>query len=106
MCTQNIKDISGYMTPKITRNNERREKTGMIIRRAIRHEATHVAQACNGFKLLNLVKNQSKVHSWYIKEALRASTSVSNISQEREYEAYLMEDRPRLVVSALKKYCL
>ena len=49
ICTENAKEYGGYSFLK-----EDAFKTGLMIRRAIRHEAVHIAQQCNNGKLLNL----------------------------------------------------
>ena len=105
ICTKNAMKISGYYIPKPSREKDD-DSTGIIIRRALRHEAVHVAQNCNNGDLLNLMKGRDKKMHPYKKEALRASTRISRDSKEREYEAYVMEDKPKTVISALKKYCL
>tara|TARA_Y100001970_G_C13885086_1_gene675782 strand:+ start:121 stop:618 length:498 start_codon:yes stop_codon:yes gene_type:complete len=104
ICTDNAKKLGGV--PRYRNNYDREDgKTGIIIRRAIRHESVHVAQACNNSNLLNMLQSKDKVHKWYKKKALEGSTRLSKISKEREYEAYLMEDNPKLVIAALKKFC-
>jgi len=105
ICTNNIKKFSGYSHPRRVTSNDK-DRTAIYIRKAVRHEATHVAQDCNNSELLGVLNKKRKVHSWYKKGAIKKSTSVGNIKREREEEAYFMEDRPREVISALKKYCL
>ena len=105
ICTQNAKDINGFAIPKISRNNKD-NRTALSIRKALRHEATHVAQDCNNSKLLNVLNKNSKIHPWYKENAIISSTKIGQIEKEREAEAYYMEDRPNKVISALKKYCL
>ncbi len=105
ICTNNIKNMSGYSLPSANKY-EGKDRTAIYIRKAVRHEATHVAQDCNNSELLGLLNNKRKVHSWYKKSAIKGSTRIGNIKQEREEEAYYMEDRPHKVISALKKYCL
>ena len=105
ICTQNAKDANGYSMPNIGRHRDN-NYTAISIRKALRHEATHVAQDCNNSKLLGVLNEDKKIHSWYKKNAMKQSTSIGNIKIEREQEAYYMEDRPRQVIAALKKYCL
>ena len=105
ICTKNAKFMGNSSMPRISSYDEN-SRTKLIIRRAVRHEAVHVAQACNGSRLLNLIKNTKHIHSWYKRDALKGSMAITNIDEGREYEAYLMEDRPNLVVYALKKYCI
>ena len=105
ICTQNAKDTNAYSVPKIGRHNKN-NNTARSIRKALRHEATHVAQACNDSKLLGILNKGKKIHSWYKKSAIEGSTNIGNVKREREEEAYYMEDRPKQVIAALKKYCL
>ncbi len=103
ICTRNAKIVGGYLIPS-TNTYERYTSTPKHVRRALRHEAVHVAQMCNGGGLLNMVeKKKMKLHP-FKKEALKGSTRVSG-NREKEYEAYWMEDKPKLVRAALKKYC-
>ncbi len=104
ICTRNAMEFGGYFMPKVTRGNNY-DQTGIQIRRALRHEAVHVAQSCNKGKPLNIINDKKlKIHP-YKYEALRSSTEISG-SNAKEYEAYAMEDKPKIVISALKKYCL
>ena len=104
ICTHNAKIMGGYYMP----NNNPRDTythTHMHIRRALRHEATHVAQMCNGGEVLNMIE-RSKMRLHPVKqEALTGSTKVSG-NKDKEFEAYWMEDRPKKVRDALRKYCL
>ena len=103
ICTENAKKYGGFNFSH-QRQDPRDSKTGIYIRRALRHEAVHVAQNCNGGELLDLgLKKKLIIHPYKI-EALKGSTSVSG-SRSREYQAYSMEDKPRLIINSLKKYC-
>ncbi len=103
ICTKNAMNIGGYFIPKS--RGEDYNQTSIYIRTALRHEAVHVAQSCNNGQPLNLFKDKKiKLHP-YKKDALKKSTLVSG-SREKEREAYWMEDKPKLVRSALIKYCL
>ncbi len=104
ICTENAMKHGGYFLPKVG-SEDNSHKTGIYIRRALRHEAVHVAQACNSGELINTGNKKEMVIHPYKLEALRGSTSISG-EKEKEYEAYAMEDKPKLVISALKKYCL
>ncbi len=104
ICTENIKEINGYSYPRIGRNDDD-NGTAISIRKAVRHEATHVAQACNNGNPMNADKARKKMYEWYKKAAIRNSTKISNTNQEKELEAYYLEDRPNEVIKALKKYC-
>ena len=107
ICTDNIKAYYRYPISNLTSNSARRNSNiGISIRKAVRHEATHVAQDCNDSKLLGIVKSKGKIHYWYKRNAIKGSTSIGKIKEEREEEAYYMEDRPKKLISALKKYCL
>ena len=105
ICTENAKVNHGYSMITPSPNNAK-ERTAISIKRAIRHEATHVAQDCNNSQLLGVLNPKKKIHEWYKKNAIIGSTNIGNINQQREAEAYYMEDRPKLVISALRKYCL
>ena len=103
--TENAKINNGYFMPGPSRNAAK-NRTAISIRKALRHEATHVAQDCNDSQLLGIFKQNINIHKWYKRNAIIGSTSIGNIKEEREAEAYYMEDRPNIVISALKKYCL
>ena len=104
LCTENAKSYGGYSIPKSNRDEDYNQ-TSIYIRRALRHEAVHVAQSCNNGRLLNMNNGKKvKLHP-YKKEALKNSTLISG-NRGKEYEAYWMEDRPKLVKQSLKKYCL
>ncbi len=103
ICTRNAINIGGHSIPKLN-HDEDNSMTPMYIRRALRHEAVHVAQHCNNGKTVNIVNGKKiQIHP-FKKKALENSTKVSG-NRERELEAYWMEDRPKLVKSALIKYC-
>ena len=54
ICTKNAMDYGGY---KLTVDDpEDNFITGLMIRRALRHESVHIAQECNNGKLLNIAK--------------------------------------------------
>ena len=105
ICTQNAKDVSGYSMPKFDGDYDReRGRAKLYITRALRHEAIHVAQDCNNGNLLKIFnKNNSKLHPFKI-DALKGSTAVSG-NRDKEYEAYFLEDKPKVVISSLKKFC-
>ena len=105
ICTQNAMKIGGYLIPRLNNKEDHFDRTGMYIRRALRHEAVHVAQSCNKGKVLNIFSNKDlKLHP-YKKNALKNSANISG-RRDKELEAYAMEDKPNLVISALKKYSL
>ena len=102
ICTSNAKKREGYT---ILRKNNKVifEKTALHIKKAIRHEAVHVAQECNNGNLLKIDRklsmNPSKIN------ALNGSIKISG-EEEKERQAYILEDKPRLIKNELKKYCL
>ena len=101
ICTENAKKIGGY------REDERYDnhKTNIYIRRALRHEATHLVQSCNNNKPTGIIKNiEDKLHHTKLK-ALNSSVQISG-NYDKELEAYVMEDKPRIVKKILKSYCL
>ena len=102
LCTKNAKRREGYTLIK-KRDKDTFERTALHIKKALRHEAVHVAQECNDGKILKIEKkflmNVSK------KKALKRSIKISG-EEEKERQAYILEDKPRLVEKELKKYCL
>ena len=101
ICTRNAKELGGYRKDKRYDNH----KTNIYIRRALRHEATHLVQSCNNNKITGVIKNiEEKIHSRKLK-ALNSSIKISG-NYEKELEAYVMEDKPRKVKEILKTYCL
>ena len=103
ICTDNAKEISNYRKTK--NNNNDNHKTKLYIRRGLRHEATHMAQSCNKDKVTGIIKNlDQKIHKNKL-NALNSSVKISG-NFKKEVEAYVMEDKPRKVKEAIKKYCL
>ena len=101
ICTQNAKKLGGYRENKRYDNH----KTNLYIRRALRHETTHLVQSCNNNKPTGIIKNiEDKIHSGKLK-ALNSSVRISG-NYSKELEAYVMEDKPRKVKEVLKIYCL
>ena len=102
ICTSNAKRRENY-TPLLNKNLETFERTALHIKKALRHEAVHVAQECNDGKLLKINQklsiNPSKI------EALKKSIVISG-EKEKERQAYILESRPKLLEKELKKYCL
>ena len=102
ICTSNAKKKEGYTLYR-KNNKDIFEKTALHIKKAVRHEAVHVAQECNDGKLLNIDRrfsmNPTKIN------ALNGSIKISG-EEEREREAYILEDKPRLIKNELKRYCL
>ena len=102
LCTKNAKRREGY-THIRKRDKDIFERTALHIKKALRHEAVHVAQECNNGKILKIEKkflmNASKV------KALNGSIKISG-EEEKERQAYILEDKPKLVEKELRKYCL
>ena len=105
ICTENAKRKTNY---KFTKNNLNKEnfKTERVIRKALRHEATHAIQKCNNNKTIGNIKElESKLHS-NKRKALNFSTLNFAGTYAKEVEAYILEDKPRKVRKMLEKYCL
>ena len=102
ICTDNAKRREGYTLIR-KRNTDTFERTAKHIKKALRHEAVHVAQECNSGNLLN-IKRSYKINPSKI-EALKGSTKISG-EIEKERQAYILEDKPKLIKKELKKYCL
>ena len=102
ICTSNAKKREGYT---ISRKNNKDvfEKTALHIKKAIRHEAVHVAQECNNGNLLEIDRklsmNSSKIN------ALNGSIKISG-EEKKERQAYILEDKPKLIKNKLRRYCL
>ena len=101
ICTKNAKILGNYKKNSIDENH----KTKLYIRRALRHEATHLAQSCNNNKPIGIVKNiESRIHKSKFK-ALKSSVKISG-NYKKELEAYYMEDKPKKVKKMIMSYCL
>ena len=101
ICTNNAKKLGGYKKD----NRYDNHKTNIYIRRALRHETTHLVQACNNNNPTGIIKNiKNKIHAGKLK-ALNSSVKISG-NYDKELEAYVMEDKPRKVKEILKSYCL
>ena len=101
ICTENAKKLGGFRTDHRNDNN----KTHLYIRRALRHEATHLVQSCNNGKPTGIIKDiENKLQITKLK-ALNSSMQISG-NREKEMEAYVLEDKPRKVREILKTYCL
>ena len=102
ICTDNAKKREGYSLLR-KKEKDSYERTALHIKKALRHEAVHVAQECNDGKLLDtkkkLTMNPAKIH------ALKGSTMISG-EKEKEIQAYTLEDKPKMIMKELKKYCL
>ena len=101
ICTENAKKLGGYRKGK----NYDNHKTNLYIRRALRHETTHLVQSCNNNKPTGVIKNiEKRIHVGKLK-ALNSSVQLSG-NYYKELEAYVMEDKPKKVKEILKTYCL
>ena len=102
ICTYNAKKRERYTLMR-KNNKDIFERTALHIKKAIRHEAVHVAQECNDGNLLKIDRkismNSSKIN------ALKGSIRISG-EEEKEKQAYILEDKPSLLIKELKKYCL
>ena len=103
ICTNNAKKIGNFR--KKSANNNDNHKTKLIIRRGLRHEATHMAQSCNNDKVTGIIENLDKKLNKNKLNALNSSVKISG-NLKKEVEAYVMEDKPRKVKEAIEKYCL
>ena len=102
ICTNNAKKREGYTNLR-KKDKDTFERTALHIKKALRHEAIHVAQECNDGNLLELDKKLSMNPSKL--SALNGSTRISG-EEEKERQAYILEDKPRLIKYELSKYCL
>ncbi len=102
ICTKNAKKREQYTLLR-KKDKDIFERTALHIKKAIRHEAVHVAQECNNGNLLKIDRklsmNPAKINS------LKGSTRISG-EEEKEIQAYILEDKPRLIKNELRKYCL
>ena len=105
ICTENAKRKTNYRDVK-KRPNKDNFKTELAVRKALRHEATHVVQKCNGNKTVSDIKDlETKLHKSK-RKALELSTSKFAGTYAKEVEAYILEDKPKKVKEMLKNYCL
>ena len=102
ICTNNAKKREGYTILR-RKNKDTFERTALHIKKALRHEAVHVAQECNNGNLLNIDKKLSM--SPLKLKALNESIKISG-EREKERQAYILENKPKLVEKELRKYCL
>ena len=105
ICTENAKRKTNYRNEKKLPKKDN-FKTELVIRKALRHEATHAIQKCNNNKTVGDIKNlESKLHKSK-RKALDFSTSNFSGTYAKEVEAYVLEDKPKIVKKLIKKYCL
>ena len=105
ICTENAKRKTNYKNKKHLQNKDN-FKTERAIRKALRHEATHLIQKCNNNRTIGDIKKlESKLHQ-NKKKAIDFSTSNFSGTYAKEVEAYVLEDKPKKVKDFIKKYCL
>ena len=105
ICTENAKRRTKYRNEK-KRLNENNFKTELAVRKALRHEAAHAIQQCNNNKTVGDIKNlETKLHKSK-RRSLEFSTTNFSGTYAKEVEAYILEDKPKIVKKMLKKYCL
>ena len=102
ICTDNVKKKVGYTLLR-ERDIDTFERAAIHIKKALRHEAVHVAQECNDGNLLKINKRLSINPAK--NEALIKSTKISG-AEDKERQAYILEDKPKLLKKELRKYCL
>ena len=105
ICTENAKRKTNYREKKYNSNNDN-FKTENAIRKALRHEATHVVQKCNNNKIVGEIKTLESKLNKQKRKALVFSTSKFAGTYAKEVEAYVLEDKPKKVKKLLKDYCL
>ena len=105
ICTENAKRKTNYRNKKHLSDKDN-FKTKRVIRKALRHEATHAIQRCNNNKIIGDIKKlESKLHQSK-RKALKFSASNFSGTYAKEVEAYIFEDKPKKVKRMIKKYCL
>ena len=102
ICTNNAKKREGYTILR-KKDKDTFERTALHIKKALRHEAVHVAQECNNGNILNI--NEKFSISPLKLKALNESIKISG-EREKERQAYILENKPKLVEKELRKYCL
>ncbi|WP_413682491.1 serine hydroxymethyltransferase [Prochlorococcus sp. MIT 1011] len=102
ICTNNAKKREGYTILRKT-DKDTFERTALHIKKALRHEAVHVAQECNNGNLLNIDEKLSM--SPLKLKAFNESIKISG-EREKERQAYILENKPKLLEKELRKYCL
>ena len=102
ICTNNAKKREGYTILR-KKDKDTFERTALHIKKALRHEAVHVAQECNNGNLLNIDEKLSM--SPLKLKALNESIKISG-EEKKERQAYILENKPKLVEKELIRYCL
>ena len=104
ICTENAKKITNFKNKPISKSKDN-HKTKLYVRRALRHEAIHMVQSCNGDKIIGNIDEIKKRINKNKEKAIKSSVKISG-NLDKELEAYMMEDKPREVKKAIIKYCL
>ena len=102
ICTNNAKNREGYTILR-KKDKDTFERTALHIKKGLRHEAVHVAQECNNGNLLNI--DEKLLMSPLKLKALNESIKISG-ERKKERQAYILENKPKLVEKELRKYCL
>ena len=105
ICTENAKRKTNYKSIKHMQNKDN-HKTERAIRKALRHEATHVIQKCNNNNTVGDIKELEKRIHQSKRKAVEFSTSRFSGTYAKELEAYILEEKPKEVKELLKIYCL
>ena len=105
ICTENAKRKTNYRNEK-KRPSKDNFKTELAIRKALRHEATHVIQKCNNNKTVGDIKNLEGKLNQSKRKSLEFSTLNFSGTYAKEVEAYILEDKPKKVAKMIRKYCL
>ncbi len=105
ICTENAKRKTNYKSKNQMQNKDN-YKTERAIRKALRHEATHVIQKCNNNTTVGDIKELEKKIHHSKRKAVEFSTSRFSGTYAKELEAYILEDKPKKVKEMLKIYCL
>ena len=105
ICTENAKKATNFRRKQLLNKNDN-HKTEIYLKKALRHEATHMIQSCNNNKIIGNIEDIKKRLNKNKIKALKLSMQISGSNLNREIEAYLMEERPRKLIKAIKKYCL
>ena len=105
ICTENAKRITNYEEIKYSSEKDN-FKTKRAIRKALRHEATHIIQKCNNNQTTENIEILEKKLHQKKRKALKLSTTVFSGNYAKEVEAYVLEDKPKKVKKGIEKYCL
>ena len=105
ICTENVKNKTNYREIKKYSNKDN-FKTEREIRKALRHEATHVIQKCNNNNPVGDIEDLEHRLNPAKRKALLFSTSRFAGTYDKELEAYILEDKPKKVIKMIKSYCL